>query len=266
MQSSSEEEAIREGKSAYHEFEDYKAPTSYTLIRQYACPRDQGLDLSSKERISGYHDGHFGKSTPAIYCATNNVELQMQHDRFDNCAEVIVSFYLVGGSPQPLHELRYLARQLQDYYCYFGELVDNINVFSSLKRLSLYDCNIESLAAGIKHLSSLEHLSLMCCKRLMSLSNLPPSLGRLSIIECTSLETVEFAEENTMIFVGISNVMVYEKVSRIQVTDRGASVTDWYSQILWPGGSMLIVFNVASILTNSLNSMCVGDTLKVTIT
>jgi hypothetical protein len=29
---------------------------------------------------------------------------------------------------------------------------------------------------------------------------------------------------------------------------------------------MLIVFNVASILTNSLNSICVGDTLKVTIT
>jgi hypothetical protein len=100
----------------------------------------------------------------------------------------------------------------------------------------------------------------------MSLSNLPPSLRRLFIIECTSLETVEFAEENTMIFVGISNEMVYEKVSRIQVTDPGASVTDWYSQILWPGGSMLIVFNVASILTNSLNSMCVGDTLKVTIT
>jgi hypothetical protein len=82
-----------------------------------------------------------------------------------------------------------------------------------------------------------------------------------------SLETVEFAEEKT-IFVGISNQMVYEKVSRIQVTDPGASVTDWYSQILWPGlgGSMLIVFNVASILTNSLNSICVGDTLKVTIT
>jgi hypothetical protein len=189
----------------------------------------------------------------------------MQHDRFDNCAEVIVSFDLVGGSPQPLHELHYLARQLQDYYYYFGELGDTINIFSSLKRLFLNGCNIESLAAGIKHLSSLEHLSLTSCKRLMSLSNLPPSLWRLSIIECMSLETVEFAEEKT-IFVGISNQMVYEKVSRIQVTDPGASVTDWYSQILWPGGSMLIVFNVASILTNSLNSMCVGDTLKVTIT
>ncbi|MCH97021.1 putative disease resistance protein (TIR-NBS-LRR class) [Trifolium medium] len=95
-QSSGEEEAIREGKSAYHEFEDNKTPTSYALIRQYACPRDKGLKLSLKERISGYHEGHFGKSIPSISCATNVVELEMQHNRIDNCAEVIVSFGLVA--------------------------------------------------------------------------------------------------------------------------------------------------------------------------
>jgi hypothetical protein len=100
----------------------------------------------------------------------------------------------------------------------------------------------------------------------MSLSNLPSSLWRLSIVECTSLETVELAEENTMEIYGISNEMVYEKVSRIQVTDPGASVRDWYMDKLWPKHSMKIVLNVASRSTKSLNSTCVGDTLKVTIT
>jgi hypothetical protein len=269
MQSSNEEEATGEGKRAYHEFENNKTPTSYTLTHQYARPRDKGLELSLKERISGYHTGHFGKSIPSISCATNVVDLQMQHNRYGNCAEVIVGFGLVGRSPpQPLHDLQYLARQIQDYYCYFDELVDNINVFSSLMRLFLYDCNIESLAASIKHLSSLEELSLMYCKRLMSLPNLPPSLRRLSVVECTSLETVEFAEENSMIFYGVSNVMgIYDKVSRIQVTDPGASVTDWHMKMSRSRHSiMIIVFNVDSSSTKSLNSMCVGDTVKVTIT
>jgi hypothetical protein len=299
MQSSSEDEAIRDnkklhpinlpGKRAYDEFEDNKAPTTYTLSRPYACPRDMGLELSLEERISGYHDGHFGKSIPSISCATNVVQLQMQHDHFDNRDEVIVSFDHVSGSPQPLHELLYLAQKLLDYYCYFGELVDNINAFSSLNSLSLYDCNIESLPAGIKHLSSLDHLTLRCCKRLMSLSTLPPSLlslsidectslmslsnlptspGRLSIIKCTSLETVEFAEENTMVFYVISNEMVYEKVSRIQVTAPVASVTDWYMKMYpgFPTNEIMIMLDVASSSTKSLNSMCLGDTVKFTIT
>lgn len=241
---------------------------NYALIRHYASPLHNWLDGST----SAYQDRHFVKPIPSINCAKDVTELRMQHNRFGNRAEVIVNFGLDGSSHYLSRDMRLqcivLARNFEDYYCYFGELVDNINVFSSLRSLSLYYINVESLAASIKDLSSLEYLTIMCCKRLMSLPELRPSLKSLFVAECMSLETVELAEENIMeVYGNFPNEiasMVYEKVSRIQVTDPGTSVKHWSVQMGRPG-SMMIAFNVASH-SNSLNAMCVCGTLNVTIT
>ncbi|KAK7401201.1 hypothetical protein VNO78_12523 [Psophocarpus tetragonolobus] len=66
-------------------------------------------------------------------------------------------------------------------------LLHNIGHFTSLDHLSLKGSNVESLPANIKNLSSLRVLRLSCCRELMYLQELPPSLIDLDLNDCTKL-------------------------------------------------------------------------------
>lgn len=252
IKQNSNEEVNREGKMPYHELEYRKDPRKYWLLRHYAHPPD-GLGFPSKQqRISGCHDGHIMEPIPSTYCAENVDGIVMEH----NHAEVCVNFGLIRSGYHHPRDLQCLAQMLLDDYCNFGKLVDNIDIFSSLRRLSICDCNVESFPSRIANLSSLEYLSIRNCKNLRSLSKLPPSLQYLSVFGCTSLKTVEFAEEYVMVvdvifgYEKITRVIEVEKVLRIQVTDPRANVRDWTMQKFVY--SMFITFYVASIL-GSLN-------------
>ncbi|XP_027337322.1 disease resistance-like protein DSC1 [Abrus precatorius] len=51
-------------------------------------------------------------------------------------------------------------------------------------------CNLHELPYNIKHLSCLEHLSLRNCMSLKYIPQIPPSVGQLDAVNCTSLEIV----------------------------------------------------------------------------
>ncbi|KAJ1384174.1 Leucine-rich repeat 3 [Sesbania bispinosa] len=265
MQSSNE----LEGKRPYAEFEYYKDQRNYELLRLYAHPPG-GLGFpSEKQSISGYHDGHRGKSFPSTYCANDVDEITLQHVHWSNVAEVRVYFVVAGCHHQRdesmSRALRYLAQLLLDDYCNFGKLLDNINVFSSLRSLQLNGWNVESLPASIEHLSRLEFLSLFDCKRLRSLPKLPPSILDLYASQCTSLETVELAKEDKVrvqVHGDSPNIikgMAYENVSRIQLTDPGGRVTKWIMRRL--AEDSMAIFYVAPY-TESWNVMCESDFIQ----
>ncbi|KAI5396648.1 hypothetical protein KIW84_062745 [Lathyrus oleraceus] len=198
MQSLNEEVSI-EAKRAYHDFEYNRIPMEYWLLRYYAHPLDR-LGFPSKQ--------------PGFLSVIMENLRNLHH--------------------QP-RDLRRLAQLFLNDYCYFGELLDNIDIFSSLRSLWIHCCNIESLPARIRNLSRLEYLKFYDCKRLRSISKLPPSLETLLVVNCTSLETVEFSEEYIRhvfldgTFLNGMTHMVHEKVSRIQVTDPETNVIDWWS-------------------------------------
>ncbi|RDX96744.1 putative disease resistance protein, partial [Mucuna pruriens] len=61
----------------------------------------------------------------------------------------------------------------------------------SVRKLVLDECcNLSQVPHNIKHLWCLEYLSLRDCMRLRYIPQLPPSVGHLDAINCTSLETV----------------------------------------------------------------------------
>ncbi|KAJ1384177.1 Leucine-rich repeat domain superfamily [Sesbania bispinosa] len=272
MQNSNEEDGKRESKIPYVESEVNSMLRNYVLFREYGHPPD-GLRLpSQQETISGYPDRHVGESFLLIHCAKSVDVLRMEHKCLSIGAEVFVYFGRVGShhlrGVSTQRALRYLAQLLMDDYCNFGKLLDNINFFSSLRRLSLNGCNVETLPASIEHLSRLEHLLLNECKRLRSLPKLPRSLQYLFVQKCTSLETVELAKSKRMEvhgkFPNEMAGMVFEKVSRIQITDPGRRVADWSMQRL-TRDLMAIEFYVASC-TEPLSVGCESGTLKVNIT
>ncbi|KAK7349264.1 hypothetical protein VNO77_06497 [Canavalia gladiata] len=60
-----------------------------------------------------------------------------------------------------------------------------------VQKLILDECgNLYEVPSNIKHLSCLEYLSLRDCMRLQYIPQLPPSIGHLDVINCTSLKTV----------------------------------------------------------------------------
>jgi len=66
---------------------------------------------------------------------------------------------------------------------------DHFGHLFSLRNLDLSGTNVESLPASIKNLSMMKQLKLDDCRKLVSLTELPPSLKMLTAYNCTSLET-----------------------------------------------------------------------------
>ncbi|XP_057432689.1 TMV resistance protein N-like [Lotus japonicus] len=86
------------------------------------------------------------------------------------------------------------VRSLSDLYledcCNLRALPDSIGSLTSLVELHLSgNNNVEMLSPNIKNLLKLKSLYLVNCRKLVSLPDLPPSLKRLSAVNCTSLET-----------------------------------------------------------------------------
>ncbi|XP_061345849.1 disease resistance-like protein DSC1 [Gastrolobium bilobum] len=269
MQSSNEQEGGREDKRSYSQSEAYEIRRKYVLLRSYVLPPSQ----SKRQRIHGYHNGHLGIPFSSVYSAKYVSELAMQHHRSGSLDEVLVHFGLVSFYHQRdvsmQLALRCLAQLLLDDYCYLGKLLDNINILSSLRRLSIHGGNFESLPASIKLLSRLERLSINECKRLRSLPKLPLSLQCLVADNCTSLETVELAQENKLVFFGKSHdpmvfspISIYEKVWRIEVIDPERRVTKWH-MLMSPNDPISVEFSIASHI-ELLNVTCVSGTIKIT--
>ncbi|XP_057423650.1 disease resistance-like protein DSC1 isoform X2 [Lotus japonicus] len=273
MQSSNNELQLskREGKRCYVEFEVNTIQRNYELFREYAHPPNNLGLPSEQQRVSEHPDGRLGEYFVLTHCAKNVDVIRMHHRCLSVGAEVFVYFGYVHSHHQRGASVkraqRYLAQLLLDDYCNFGKLFNNINLFQSLRRLSLDGCNVETLPASIKCLSRLQHLLVNDCKRLRSIPELPPSLRYSFVRNCTSLETVELAKENNMEVRGnFPNVMagiVYKKVSRIQVIDPQRWVADWSMQRL-KRNLMTLEFYVTSH-TEPLNLMCVCGTMIITI-
>ncbi|MED6184549.1 hypothetical protein PIB30_048444 [Stylosanthes scabra] len=86
-----------------------------------------------------------------------------------------------------LSSLRYLDMSWCDK---LYELPDNITNLSSLNWLALNGSNLTTIPESIKHLPHLKHLNLWNCKKLESLTQIPPSLHELYLDDCIMLERV----------------------------------------------------------------------------
>ncbi|XP_028763116.1 TMV resistance protein N-like [Neltuma alba] len=73
-----------------------------------------------------------------------------------------------------------------------SKLPNDIRLLSSLRELNLSRTRVQTLPSRIKHLSRLQRLQLDGCKRLDSLSDLPPSILELYAANCISLKTIQY--------------------------------------------------------------------------
>ncbi|MED6217019.1 hypothetical protein PIB30_013490 [Stylosanthes scabra] len=72
-----------------------------------------------------------------------------------------------------------------------SNLQNLLDASHSVQKLILNGCfNLSEIPHNIKHLSHLEHLSIRDCVRLRHVPTLPPSVGHLDAINCSSLETI----------------------------------------------------------------------------
>ncbi|MED6134169.1 hypothetical protein PIB30_034786 [Stylosanthes scabra] len=72
-----------------------------------------------------------------------------------------------------------------------SNLQNLLDASHSVQNLILNGCfNLSEIPHNIKHLSCLEHLSIRDCIRLRHVPTLPPSVGQLDAVNCSSLETL----------------------------------------------------------------------------
>ncbi|XP_020210447.1 disease resistance-like protein DSC1 [Cajanus cajan] len=93
-----------------------------------------------------------------------------------------------------LHSLFCRSKSLQLLHlkncCNLFELPDNIGGLYALRELRLDGSNVKTLPARIKHLDNLSILALENCRKLGSLTELPPFVTVLNAMNCRSLRTV----------------------------------------------------------------------------
>ncbi|KAK2443305.1 hypothetical protein QL285_014419 [Trifolium repens] len=80
-----------------------------------------------------------------------------------------------------------LTTLVLENYCNLETLPDSIGLLSSLQCLKISGSNVERLSPNIKNLHNLKELRLNNCKKLVYVSELPPSLRLFSSINCISL-------------------------------------------------------------------------------
>ncbi|XP_020217919.1 disease resistance-like protein DSC1 [Cajanus cajan] len=103
-----------------------------------------------------------------------------------------------------LHSLFGRSKSLQvlhlKYCCNLFELPNNISGLYKLHELRLDGSNVKTLPASIKDLFSLRILSVENCRKLGSLTELPPFVTELNAMNCRSLRTVSTLRESYGIF------------------------------------------------------------------
>jgi Leucine-rich repeat (LRR) protein len=104
--------------------------------------------------------------------------------------------------------------------CHIWKVPDSLGLLSSLEVLDLSGNNFQTIPISINKLFELQYLGLRNCKRLESLSDLPPRLSKLDVDNCRSLHYL----------VSISSTVVEGNIFEFIFTN--CSRSRWFNQIL----------------------------------
>nr|KYP72455.1 hypothetical protein KK1_005044 [Cajanus cajan] len=137
-------------------------------------------------------------------------------------AELRICNCRLAISKRTLHALFGRSKSLQLLHlkdcCNLCELPDNISGLYKLYELKLDGSSVKTLPASTKHQRHLKTLSLENCRKLRSLTELPPFVTELNAMNCRSLRTVSTITTCAMImakrkFISFKNCVALDEPS-----------------------------------------------------